>query len=217
MGTGFAHWSRMITYLRQRDLVIKRILVIAISHDFKRPAGSWGKETLDCLDKDVCPANAYWVPVGMNETHAEIINRTAARFSQRFPDLGAADFVHIYFSQNSHVLKFMSKAIQALRGMAGGTNPDATGILPETETALESLKAHQVPIRVLMVPQRIEAGLLGMTLDSKQATAALDAHNLAYSWCHLSGGDFLPNDGHPNKAGYDKLAACADDALSRME
>ena len=43
--------------------------------------------------------------------------------------------------------------------------------------------------------------------------AILDRQGVAYSRCPLTTADFLPIDGHPTQEGYDKIVACAHDAL----
>lgn len=216
MGTGFAHWRRMIGHLRERGLLIKRILVIAINDDFRRPAAAWGAETLNCLNQGICPTKAYWHPVGLTEAQSDVIERTAARLESRFPDLTPADFAALYIRQNSHAFKFISKAMATVRGLFEDINT-APAIHPETESALTLMKSLGVPLHVMMVPQRIEAGPLGMMRETQGAIDLLNTHDVAHSWCGLSGKDFLTNDGHPNRAGYDKLAACADEILTRMK
>jgi hypothetical protein len=211
-GSGFVQWDLLLGYLRQRGLMIKRILVIAISNDFKRPAFNWGPTALDCLNDNVCPTVDHpglWMPVGMDETHSEMESRTRARFAQRFGRVRRKDWIKLYVMQNSYLYKFASRAGQALQGMARGAQATETaGAHPETGAALESFKALKVPFRVLMVPQRDEIGWLGMRADARLAEAVLQAHDIAYSWCPISGSDFMPHDGHPNRTGYDKLTVC---------
>jgi hypothetical protein len=220
-GSGFAQWNILLAYLRQQGLVIRRILVIAISNDVKQPAFNWGPTALDCLNQNVCPTiddPGLWMPVGMDETHSELESRSRARFAQRFGKVRRRDWLRLYVTQNSYLYKFASRAGQTLHGIASGAPASETaGAYPETGAALESLKALKVPFRVLMVPQRDEIGWQGMRADARGAEDMFKAHDVAYSWCHLSGSDFMPNDGHPNRIGYDKLAACADDALRGME
>jgi len=220
-GSGFVQWDLLLAYLRRQGLSIRRILVIAISNDFKRPAFNWGPTALDCLNDNVCPSIDHpglWMPVAMDETHSDLEQRSRARFAQRFGRVKRKDWIKLYVMQNSHLYKLVSRAGQILRGMIDpAPASEAAGAFPATDAALESLKALSVPVRVLMVPQRDEVGILGKRVDARVAESVLKAHDVAYSWCRISGSDFMPNDGHPNRGGYDKLAACADDTLRGME
>ncbi len=173
MGTGFSHWARTIDYLRDRGLVIDRILVIAISDDFGRTVWSWNAEQLSCMNQNICQTNAFWQSVGLDAPQADILERAAARFEVRFPGLTAADFVAMYFKQNSHTYKFMSRAVEALRRLPGAVKT-RTVFPPETESALEHMKSLGVPLHVMMVAQRVEAGALGMASVTQDAIHALE-------------------------------------------
>jgi hypothetical protein len=216
MGTGFAQWVRVLEFLQQQGVKIERILAIAISNDFKRGKFNWTGTALDCFDRDDCPSDdaVVWKTVGLNDTHSELESRTRVRFTERF---GRTN-MRLYFHLNSHLYKFVSIARERLSAIVGGAGTDeAAGVLPDTEAALDWLKAQQVPVHVLMVPQRDEVGWLGAHVDTQNAEAALKAHHMPYSWCDLSESDFMPYDGHPNRGGYDKLAECADHILRVMK
>jgi hypothetical protein len=219
LGTGFEQWRRLVVYLQQRGVVLRRLLVIAINDDFKRTPWNWRPMELACLDDGVCPAgndNGPWLPVATDESHAELIARTAKRFSDRFPEFGRFEVLGMYLKQHSYFYKFADRAGKNLKSMIKGTEPRAAGVRPENEAALDWFKALGIPFQVLMVTQRNEAGRWWRHPDSETAVAVLEAHAVPYSWCRLGEGDFMPNDGHPNRAGYDKLVACAQAALDRM-
>lgn len=215
MGTGFSHWQRLIEHLRGRGVNIQRILAIAISDDFMRRAWVWNERALNCMNHDGCPINTFWQSVALDARPEDLLKRGAARFQARFPNMTASDFVALYIQQNSHAYKFVAKAIDVVRGLSGPAQA-ATQFHAETDPALSMMKSQGIPFHVIMVPQRAETGPLGMARMTHDAIKLLDSHGIAHSWCSLSARDFLPNDGHPNRAGYDKLAACADAILSRM-
>lgn len=221
MGTGFEYWARLLKFIRNQGIVVERLLVIAISNDFKRRAGEWSKAALACLDDNVCPHAYLLQPAGLAEPESELIRRAAATFSKRFAGRNSIDFIRWYLDDHSFLLKFGERAKRTLRAMIEGSNADTpntalAAIIPETAAALASFKALGIPIQVLMVPQRNEIGLLGDTVDPAAAVATLQSNGVAYRWCPLSREDFMPNDGHPNRQGYDKLVACADQVLTDM-
>jgi len=223
MGSGFIQWDLLLKYLRQQGLNIRRILVIATSNDPERLPFNWQPATLACVDHNVCPPvdkSGLWMQVRMDETHAELESRTRARFVNRFGHLTRRDLVKLYIKQNSYLYKFLVRAHQALQAMLRGAQKGKkTGraALAGTDAALKSLKSLKVPVHVLMVSQRHEAGWLSGSADSRATEEALKANNIAYSWCRIPRSGFMSSDGHPTRAGYDKLVACADAALRGME
>jgi hypothetical protein len=217
--TGFGQWERMLKYLRGQGLHIRRILVIADGSGFHRASFIWPTEWLNCLDHNVCPPGDTWdrlQPVGMDETHDELLERTRIRFSKRYPKFDWKTFVVNYIRQNSYIYKVGMRATESLKAMVGRGPRTSGQMLPETAAALMSLQAERVPVHVLMVSSRGESGLISQSADSRAAENALKSYHLAFSWCRIPKSDYLPNDGHPTRGGYDRLVACADAVLHTM-
>lgn len=217
LGTGVDQWWRLLELLGKQGVVVERVLLIAISNDLKRKAWNWTEADLNCIDKGHCTVEgAYaWQGVGANETQAELIDRTRARYAKRFGHYSIWSFGGLNLEHHSMFLKFLHTAIDnvaAMKKAARGGGP-----LPETDAALRAFKASGVPVGVLMVNQRNEVGPLGNEADAKAAEAVLTAHALPFTWCRLGETDFLAVDGHPTSAGYDKVVVCADQALAALE
>lgn len=218
--TGFGQWERMLKYLRGQGLHIGRILIIADSSSFRRGPFLWPARALNCLDHNVCPQGDAWdtlLPVRLDETQGELLERTRARFSQRSPHFDWKTFVFHYIRQNSYIYKFGTRALETLKAMMGKGPRNSGKILPATAAALVSLHNEKVPVRVLMVPTRDETGLISKSLNTRVAEDALNANHLAFSWCRIPKLDYLPIDGHPNRAGYDKLVECVDAVLHTIQ
>ena len=221
-GTGIEQWRRLIVHLRERGVNVTRVLAIAISNDFARPAWNWQPGELACLDGGACPPDTHpgvWLPVGSDESREQLIARSAVRLSQRYPDENLGARLWRFFRYYSYVFKFGDHANETMKAWIRGKRcKDCVNtIFSDNESALKGLKELGVPFRVLLVPQRSESGLLWQLPESAAAEAALDWAGVAYDWCPLPADDYLPIDGHPNKAGYDKLVACVNDRLNRME
>lgn len=208
LGTGVDQWRRLVGHLQQQGVSIKRLLVIMIADDFKRPVWNWKGANED-----------FMPPVADDESHAQLIDRTARRAAARFPDDGSIDFVKRVMKQYSYVYKFTSRANQAvkdlIRSMRRGPQDDP-GVWQRNVEALRALKGLGVPIGVVLVPQRIETGLVAPQHDRRLAIDALNANGVPFSLCPLVQADFMPRDDHPNAQGYDKLVDCADKALAGM-
>lgn len=215
LGTGFGQWWRMFEYLKTQGMVAERVLLIAISNDFKRKTWVWPRSDFECLDRGNCVWDGVysWQPVRPDETESELLARTRARYDMRFSNYSAVSFWFLSLEQYSYFLKFLHIAVENVANLAKYA---AGGVLPETEAALKAFKALGVPVKVLLVTQRDETGTMGNEADATGAEAVLKAHGLSYDWCRLDHDDFLPIDGHPHAGGYEKLAACADRALAEQ-
>lgn len=213
LGTGFDQWWRLLEYLRKQGVVIERVLLISISNDLKRKTWNWLGADLECINRNVCTIEGpySWQAVRDDETQDELLARTRERYAKRFAKYNAASMWFFSLLNHSLLLKFTHIAVE---NVANVVKPGKVGVLPQAENALQKFKSLGVPVKVLMVTQRNETGMLGNEVDATAAVAALKAHGLPHEGCRLSHGDFLAIDGHPNADGYDKLMACADRALS---
>jgi hypothetical protein len=80
MGTGIEQWRRLIIHLQERGLVVRRVLAIAISNNFKRAVWSWRPEEIKCFDEASCPADYHaglWLPADDDDSQARLIERGA--------------------------------------------------------------------------------------------------------------------------------------------
>src|SRR5262245_13161978 len=220
MGTGFGHWVHLIEYLQHQGIRPERLLAIAISQDFERTAWIWDQAQLDCLERQICPAEddpGLWLPVGVQENHLEMFQRTAGRCSIRFRHKRWLGHWKTYLEQNFYLYKFADRARTNVLAMAKGMQPaEVPSEFPVAEAALESFKSLHIPLHVLLVTQRYETGVLGDRRHLEAVVAALDAHGVGHSLCRLSKEDFMRYDGHPSRVGYDKLVSCVDSALDAM-
>jgi hypothetical protein len=221
MGTGVEQWRRLVVHLQQRGLVVERVLAIAINNDFKRPVWNWKAEELACFNAAICPTDYHpglWLTAAHDESHARLIERSAERFSQRFSNETMIGSLQKFLRYYSFVYKFADHANETVKEFIRGrrcTNCDKIQL--ENERGLKGLKDLGVPLHVLMIPQRNEMGLWWQQPDSQTATAILQRHDVPYTWCPLTIADYLKNDGHPTREGYDKIVTCAHNVLDQME
>ena len=212
LGTGLDQWWRLFEYLRAQGVVANRVLLVAISNDFKRKAWTWPETDLNCLDKNICTWDGpySWWPARADEAESELLKRTRQRYAMRFSNYSAPSFWFLSLEQHSMFLKFLHIAVENLAGFFNSGN---ARLPPETEAALRGFKSLGVPVKVLLVTQKNETGTLANEADLNAAVATLNAHGVPHELCRLGHEDFLSLDGHPTAAGYDKVVACADRAL----
>lgn len=211
LGTGVDQWWRLLEYLRQQGVVVERVLLIAISNDFKRRIWNWTPADLDCIDRNVCAVEwrYAWQGVRAGETADELTARTRERYQRRFARYNAVSMWFFSLLNHSLFLKFLHISVENVANRV----KSGAGVLPQAENSLGRFKTSGMPVKVLMVTQRNETGLLGNEADATAAVASVGAQGLPLEWCRLDHGDYLQIDGHPTAAGYDKLMACADRAL----
>jgi hypothetical protein len=217
-GTGFGHWIELLDYLQKNGVTPKRLLVIAISWDFRRRVWIWPQSQLQCLAGGTCPPDTpgLWLPI-TNDSHPDMLHRSAERYAARFGNVRFKDLLNEYLRENIYVFKFGRRAVDNVqRWMDGSMHVDVSTRFADTERALEIFKALNVPLHVMVVSQRDETGFLGERQWLERAFAQLTAHNVAHSWCQLSSSDFLPYDGHPTAQGYDRVVECADKVLGEL-
>jgi len=82
-------------------------------------------------------------------------------------------------------------------------------VYQENFEALDRIKYRFPKLKVILVPQRDEVGVLGVkNLDSLAVERYLEENMYQFSWCELTSRDYMPADGHPNGLGYKKLFKC---------
>jgi len=220
IGTGFAQWQRMLDYLVNQQLKIRRLLVVAISDDFNRPTWNWSEPVLACIDNNICNGAdkpGWWLPVQSSDSETDLKLQAARRFSQRIGNLTEYAAMRRYLRQQFYLVKFGSRATRRLMELVNlRKSSSVTFMTANNASALESFKRLGIPFRVLLVPRRDETGLLSVNSTDAAAGAALVSLDIPHNWCPLATNDFFANDGHPNRSGYDKLVACVDLELGRM-
>ena len=185
LGTGFDQWWRLFEHLKTQGVVAERVLLVAISNDFKRKAWTWPETDFNCLDKNICTWDGpySWSPVRAGESESELLKRTRERYAMRFSNYSALSFWLLSLEQHSMFLKFLHSAVENLAGLFMSGNAKT---LPETDAALKAFKSLGVPVKVLLVTQKNETGRLANDVDLNAAVATLNAHGLGHELCRLT-------------------------------
>ena len=222
-GTGFDQWRRLAEFIKDKGITIERVLIIAISNDFKRRAWTWRSDQLSCLDAGICripDQSGTWHPIGWAQDDKEVLELARKRGRNRFATLGLVDHIRNWLHQNSYVYKISKHAFGALQNLLPLKRANRTtgpGFLSVTTEALEFFKELGVPFHILMVPQKGEIALgLRRSIDVSAAIKVLKSQGVSHSWCLLKSDDYLPLDQHPNRRGYDKMVSCVDRVLDRL-
>ena len=76
-------------------------------------------------------------------------------------------------------------------------------------TALLKLHEKYPNMKIILIPQRDEVGMLGkFNHDTRNVINFMDKENINYNFCELTLSDYMLIDGHPNEDGYKKIYNC---------
>lgn len=205
-GTGILQFEQVLDYLISK-VDIDNLIIIAISNDFKRDdAFQWPIEG-DCYLSGLCDSKIdYWYYVPYDIAYKKILNISNQRSNQRkinlIDRLLRASFS--YRTYNDYRIIFKN----ILNNRSSNNTFDLDAYRKNLE-ALERMKLRFPGLKIVLVPQRDEVGLLGKkNLDSLVIERYLDRNNYQFTWCNIEASDYMPLDGHPNKSGYKKLFDC---------
>lgn len=211
MGTGILNFEQVLTYFESK-MEIENLVVIAISNDFVRPdAITWPKDN-SCYITGLCGATDYWHYVPIEATKGEILRSSRSRSKERGIDLmyrlKRASFTYRLATEYKQIINnhFKRQSFQP--------NSNLELYKPNLD-ALDRIKRRYPDVKIILVPMRIEVGLLGQkNVDSIVIENHLKSNLYDFRWCDLGYSDYMPVDSHPNAKGYKKLFECLSETIS---
>lgn len=214
-GTGLVEFANMEGYLAART-EIRDVLILAISNDFFRaPDSSWIEKAKPCLVGGLCDERNLWWSFDGEFTRANLERVGRDRVAQRYEaDAPSAKLLSLseQLAWHSMSARLISTYIRlgVKRVASQSKNEENEAKFESNMAALQSLREKFPHLRLVLIPQRDEVGLLGgKNRKTRLVESRLGADNIPYERCELSTSDFMFIDGHPNRKGYDKLWRCA--------
>lgn len=201
LGTGFQQWLKLDRYLAAKNIQIRKLVVLFISDDYRRSVWNIQPDVSACLSASrLCRvAYSYFYRLPPQEEVSSWIDRVrmARGPSKPRPKLTAAALLPASFS----VYAYFSQLIRAAQAEQ------------ESRAAVAELIKIYGPENVafLHLPQKDEVGHGPDSLGMRARHAIEDAGGKlfdGFKLCQLTAADYYPNDDHPNKGGYNKIAAC---------
>lgn len=209
LGTGFQQWLQLDRDLEQKNIHIRKAVVLFISDDYHRPVWDVPPQTLACLSAlSSCHADEsyfYRLPAP-DEMSAWIAKVRSAREPAKIrlkmkvsALLPASYSVYRYFRQQIVFAKAergSAAAIAELIRIYGSKN-----------------------IAFIHLPEKDELEVGPRKLGLRARRAIEDAGGTVFdgfTLCKMTAADYYPNDEHPNKSGYSKIAACAAAVIKRL-
>jgi hypothetical protein len=207
LGAGPVQWRELVSYLLEKGVQIDRMLVIAISNDFKRGEFNWSQSELDCVNLWKCDSANSVQPLRPDESAQSILERSRQMAKSRH-DTFDWKIAHDLMMRWSYAYTFLFGVIS--QAFLHVTDQDHDTLHPAATEAFSWLLRLGKPLKVVLVPQRDEVGMRQKNHDTILVEQFLNRNSVSFDWCMLSGKHFLPLDGHPNAAGYDVLSRCVE-------
>lgn len=215
MSAGIRKFEQVLYYARNVAKV-KKLIIIAISNDFKRDGPSKWHVDRDCYGRQVCSSVDYFYFRKFSTSIAKLKAESKQRRKERGPNILSEFsrysftirtiinykkiFSNYLFAENVEKIKSREKSFQ------------------KNFNALSRIHELYPDLSIILVPTRDEVGMFGKkNKDSQFIEKHLKKENIKFNWCDLKGNDFLPLDGHPNKVGYKKMFQCMVNEIKKYE
>lgn len=190
---------------------IRNVVLVLIGNDFKRtPIHRAWRAREACLERGQCDPHLDFVwAVDPGTTRQQLLALSRAIFDAQGVDWREqARRILLHYSLTARIYSRYA-------GLFGGPpGPDWEESFTRNFAAFDRLHARYPGLKILLVPQRDEVGLLGQrNADSERVMAFLTRRGAPFRTCALELSDYMPIDGHPNRAGYAKLLVCLREML----
>jgi hypothetical protein len=211
MATGFSQWLKLDQYLLTEKMRVQKLLVLFISQDYHRPVVQMPPVDFQCLAaiKACALDQSYFYRLPPPEELPWWIAKIrAARgpmikiwLKERLATLLPATYdVYKYFTYR---FLNLGRAEEASRAAIG-----------------EFIRLHGPEnVAFLHLPEKDEIDNGPNYLGLKARRSIRDAGGKlfdGFKLCQLTAADYYPNDDHPNRTGYAKIASCATGVMKEM-
>jgi hypothetical protein len=186
MGTGFEQWLKLDRYLEANDIQIRKVVVLFISDDYRRPVFNITPSMLRCLSS-------------LPSRHSQECFRS--RFEARVESLLPVTY---------HILQYLKAQLENLTSKTPQRSREAIAELIKLYDPQNIAFVHLPERDEIDGPDKL--GLQARRSIQEAGGKLYDGFQL----CHLTPLDYQLNDGHPNRLGYAKIASCVNDVIRQV-
>jgi hypothetical protein len=210
-GIGFAHWLQINRYLEAKNIRIRKVVVVFISDDYRRPVGGFAPQMLQCLKqiKNCDVDKDYYFPLPPQNELASWIDKlrvARARLTHK-PWLIA------------HAEAMLPASTRIYRALKLLLHDRLSNVQQKSREAISALIKSYGPGNIIFIhlPQKDEtAGPDELGLQARRSIAEAGGQLFdGFKLCRMTPADYYKNDDHPNKQGYAKIASCVGDIIKR--
>lgn len=231
-GTGFRQWEMLHDNLIDKGVAISRLVVVFISDDAGRTTWMLPEHTLTCLKnyKDCKgPENFYHKPPQdelfiyleklkrfRDEYAATQLLKEKKKEKEKEKDMNEFQyFFKEYMPGTKYLTDFLINEVPSDKAIM---TKDVKTNFNMNKNAIKSLiSRYNENIIFVHIPQKNEIkmnvisdmGTLTTDYIKSQGGYLFDGHKE----CGFIYDDYMPNDGHPNHIGYDKISSCISSAI----
>ena len=217
MSNGVEAFGAVHDYMVENGMKIDHVVMVTIAGDYRRKTHTkWITDNDACLKQGQCTPKSSWVGIDANtpdETLIEIARNASPVRNGVWSLKETATFYIQTYSLTYNIYKLLRT-----NGMRFPQPPRIEPTIPEpAEEVLKKLKARYPDMAIIMVPRKLETGLVRKVRDRMEVEAYLNKNGYPFMDCPLANSDFMHYDAHPNAKGYQKLAACVNQAIRAFE
>jgi hypothetical protein len=214
-GTGFSSWLKLDRYLAAADVRSRKVVILFISDDYRRPAWNINLGELRCFsDLSLCRAEEgvffrYRLPP-REELPAWVAKIRIGR--ERTLRARAKALLPVTYRAYEQVKQLFRPSAQVTR--------DQHGMEGSRAAISQFIKMYGGEnVAFIHLPQKEEIGFGPNELGLKARRSIKEAGGKlfdGFQLCGLLPADYHPNDLHPNNRGYKKIAACTMTVINEM-
>lgn len=207
-GTGFQQWEMLHDYLVKANVVVRHVVVIFISDDYRRGVWNMPPHTLECIKEyKSCIGNEDFYGMPPSDERTQFLDKLRAyrEGEKRKYELLPKELFKRYLPATTMILKYLGDFIGGLQG-----NPNRSAIA-------DLISRYRQNVLFVHIPDKQEVRTKKLTKYG--ITAIRDIEKFGgnifdgYANCGFTQADYFVNDGHPNEKGYSKISACVTAAV----
>jgi len=207
IGTGFEQWLKLERYLVAQNVRIRKLVVLFISDDYYRPVWNFNAATLRCLSSlPLCrfeESHFYRLPP-REELSSWIVKIRSSRgtMTKTWLKVHAEALLPITYHTFYRVRSFIGRH---------GTQQQSRSAIAQL---LKIYGAENVAFIHLPQQDEIDSGPNDLGLEARRSIQEAGGQLFdGFKLCRLTAIDYGAIDGHPNSAGYAKIASCATEVI----
>jgi hypothetical protein len=214
-GSGFEEWVELDRYLAVQHVRVRKLVVVFISDDYRRPLADIKPDELQCLSAlSLChPEKSYYFrlpPAAELPSWIDKIRASRAPMGRSWLGARAAALL----PESYHVYRYFKE-----RFKGAASDPRLDRAEEQSRVAISALIGKYGPDNVVFmhIPQKDETD--GPSeLGWRAGRSIRDAGGRlfdGFKLCRMTPNDYYANDDHPNSVGYAKIAGCVTDVIKQ--
>jgi hypothetical protein len=209
LGTGFQSWKLLHDHLIEKDIKVKKLVIVFISDDYIRGVRNIPTKVFACIQNtDLCMGDEDFYGKPEGNKLPELLEKLRAYRERRLEVEDRSTF--------KAFLTNLLPGVATIYRFLNGSFPFE--ISQKSFSIIEELVAqYGSDVLFVRIPQKDEVELGRISRHGKEVVDKIKSVNGIFfdgnSECKFEKSDYFINDGHPNEKGYEKISQCVMDAI----